>query len=59
MLLIIILTIWITCGFIHIAQESTKPYHDDTFWLLDFIFAPYCIITDIIHERKEKKKIEE
>lgn len=58
MILTILITVWVTCGIIYVAQESTTPYYADDFWLLDFICAPYFLILDYIDDKKSKKEIE-
>lgn len=58
MILTIILTFWITCGLIYTLKECAMPFHNDGFIIvMDFIFSPYLLYSDISYEWKEMKEL--
>ena len=59
MILTILLTFWITCGIIYISKELARPFNAcrSDLIILEFIFSPYFITSDIIQYWKECKDI--
>lgn len=55
-MLIILITFWATCAIIHVSKELANPYGRD-FWLIDAIFSPYFLASDIYHEWSEWSRI--
>lgn len=61
MLLTIISTIWITCSLLYVSKELARPFStsNSSLVVLDIIFAPYFLISDIIYYWNECKEIRE
>lgn len=61
MVLTIILTFWITCALLYVSKELARPFSTSrsTLILLDLIFAPYFLISDIIDYWKELNSLRE
>lgn len=57
MILTILLTIWITCGVIYVSKNLASPFYSTMCIVLDFIFSPYFIYSDIRHEWNEWREI--
>lgn len=59
MIVTILLTIWITCGVIYVSKEMAMPFSSSrsNLVILDFFFAPYFIVSDIIYKWKECKDL--
>ena len=56
-MLTVLLTVYVTLGIIQVCREIAKPY-GGSFWLLDFLFAPYILTVDFIHEFKIARNID-
>ena len=59
MILTILLTAWITCGVIYVSKEMAMPFSTSRsdLVILEFIFSPYFIASDIIQYWKECKEM--
>ena len=58
MILTVLLTFWITCGLIYTLKQCARPFHNDgLIILLDFIFSPYLLYSDIAYEWKDCKEL--
>jgi len=58
MILTILITIWITCSIVYVAKELARPFSSSRSFLiiLDLIFGPYLLISDIIQEWRQNKE---
>lgn len=58
MILTILLTAWITCGIIYCSKEMARPFSTcrSTLVILEFLFSPYLIASDIIQYWRECKE---
>jgi len=57
-MLTIIVTAWLTMSILHVAKEKASPYSSTgLFLLIEFILAPYLIVSDLISEYKDWQKI--
>lgn len=58
-LITILVTFWTTCGLIYISKEMARPFSTCRSYLvvLDFIFSPYIIVSDIIQYWKECREL--
>lgn len=57
-LIAILVTFWGSCGLFYTFKSRSLPFHNTGILaLLDFIFSPYFIISDIIYEWNENKEL--
>lgn len=56
MILTILITIWGTCAIIYVSKQMANPYGRDL-WLIDAIFSPYFLASDIYNEWAEWNEI--